>query len=76
MKIHDVRKKEYTIRFIFIIVFNFLMEKCIPKYDLSGSSMMIDDFSFFMIVFDYNIVKLLEELYILNIMHTVGKLIY
>ena len=52
------------------------MEKSIPKYDLSWSSMMIDDFSFFMIVFDYNIVKLLEELYILNIMHTVGKLIY
>lgn len=32
------------------------MRKCIPKYDLSERSMIIDDFNFFVIVIDYYIV--------------------
>lgn len=47
------------------------MRKRIPKYDLSETSMIFDGFNFFVITFDYNIVKTskilslyLEKIYI------------
>lgn len=64
-----------------ILCLIFYMRKRIPKYDLSETSMIFDGFNFFVITFDYNIVKTskilslyLEKNYtFLNVIYITGK---